>query len=197
MLHRRLWMVLAGALVTAVSPPAVRPALGQGAGGYYYETYLYGYNPGYYARRYPALPVFVVPSKVAPVSMPYVYHVPAPAAAPPRSNRAPLVEVRIFFGAVIPAPAAAPVQFDLQVPADAQVWFDGEKTTQTGALRHFVSPPLPPGRAYTYEVRVAWKEGGREVTESRRLSVRAGDHVSASFPVAAKQAAGKGASTPL
>jgi hypothetical protein len=52
MLHRRLLMILAGALVIAVSPLAVRPVRGQGAGGYYYETYRYGYNPGYYARQY-------------------------------------------------------------------------------------------------------------------------------------------------
>jgi uncharacterized protein (TIGR03000 family) len=195
MLYRRLLVVLAGALVTAVSP-AVCPALGQGAGSYYYETYQYGYNPGYYARRYPVLPVFVVPSKIAPASMPYVYYVPAPAAAPPTGKRPQPVEVRVLFGPVPPAPAAVPAEIDLQVPADAQVWFDGEKTTQTGALRQFVSPPLATDRDYTYEVRVAWKEGGREVTESRRLTVRGGSRVSASFPAApAKLAAAKGPGT--
>jgi uncharacterized protein (TIGR03000 family) len=182
--YRRLLMALAGALVTAVSPLAVHPALGQGAANFYYETYLFGYNPGYYARRYVVLPAFVMPSKMAPASMPYVYYMPAPAAGPPKSNRAPPVEVRVLFGAATPAPAAALAQIDLQVPADAQVWFDGEKTTQTGSPRQFVSPPLTPGRAYTYEVRAAWKEGGREVMESRRLSVRAGDHLTASFPAA-------------
>jgi uncharacterized protein (TIGR03000 family) len=182
-------MILAGALVMAVSPPAVRPARGQGAGGYYYETYHYGYNPGYYARRYPVPPVFIVPSKMAPVRMPYVYHVPPVAAAPPAGKRPPPVEVRVHFGEVTPAPA----EIDLQAPADAQVWFDGEKTTQTGALRQFVSPPLTPGRPHTYEVRAAWKEGGREVTESRRLSVRAGERSSVSFPDAAARLSAAGA----
>jgi hypothetical protein len=110
MLYRRLLLVLAGALITVVSPPAVRPALGQGAGGYYYETYQYGYNPGYYARRYVVQLVFVVPSKMAPVSMPYLYYVPAPAAAPPRANRAPSVEIRILFGQGTLAPAGTPAK---------------------------------------------------------------------------------------
>ena len=60
MLHRQVLTILVGALVVAVSPLAVRPAQGQGAGGYYYETSLYGYNPGYYARRYAVRPILVL-----------------------------------------------------------------------------------------------------------------------------------------
>jgi uncharacterized protein (TIGR03000 family) len=173
-------------MATAVSPLAVRPVLGQSAGGYYYETYRYGYNPGYYSRRYTVPPVFVAPSKMAPSMMPYVYYVPAVIASPPKVNRAPPIMIRNVIGAVTPAPAEVPVRFDVQVPADAQVFFDGEKTNQTGEQRQFVSPPLAPGREYTYEVRAMWKEGGREVTESRRLSFRAGDRVRASFRTAAR-----------
>ena len=60
------------------------------------------------------------------------------------------------------------------MPADAEVWFDGEKTKQTGALRQFVSPPLAPGRSYSYAVRVRWTKDGQPVEEERRISVRAG-----------------------
>jgi uncharacterized protein (TIGR03000 family) len=62
----------------------------------------------------------------------------------------------------------------LSVPADAQVWFDGEPTKQTGELRHFESPPLAPGRSYTYAVRVRWTKDGKPVEEERRIRVRAG-----------------------
>jgi uncharacterized protein (TIGR03000 family) len=57
-------------------------------------------------------------------------------------------------------PAEASARFDLTVPEGAEVWFDGAKTTQTGSLRRFVTPPLTAGRKHTYEVRVAWKTGG-------------------------------------
>jgi uncharacterized protein (TIGR03000 family) len=117
--------------------------------------------------------------------MPYMYYVPAPAASQPKGNRTLLVEVRILNGTVTPAPADVPAQIDLRVPADAQIWFDGEKTAQAGTLRHFVSPPLTSGKEYLYEVRATWKEGEREVTESRHLSIRAGSHLSAFFPIAA------------
>ena len=73
-----------------------------------------------------------------------------------------------------PAPPDNRARIWLAVPADAQVWFDGEKTKQTGGLRHFVSPPLPPGRSYTYDVRVRWAKDGKPVEEERRISVRAG-----------------------
>ena len=196
MLRPQALIILAGAVVTTLSPLAVRPARGQGTGSYYYETYLYGYNPGYYARRYAVQPLPVMPSKLAPFSLPYVYHVPAPAAAPAKGNRTQSGDVRIRFGAATPALADASARIELQVPADAQVWFGGQKTTQTGTRRYFESPPLTSGRTYTYEVRASWKEDGREVTESRRLSIRAGDRLNASFPDPAKLTVGKDANTP-
>jgi uncharacterized protein (TIGR03000 family) len=81
-------------------------------------------------------------------------------------------------GVKLPAGRAAPsdnrARIWLAVPADAQVWFDGETTKQTGELRHFVSPPLAPGRSYTYSVRVRWTKDGKPAEEERRVSVRAG-----------------------
>src|SRR5262245_11779316 len=49
----------------------------------------------------------------------------------------------------------------VRVPADAEVWFGLEKTTQTGPERTFQSPPVPPGRSYVYSVRARWVEGGK------------------------------------
>jgi uncharacterized protein (TIGR03000 family) len=73
-----------------------------------------------------------------------------------------------------PAPPDNRARIWLAVPADAEVWFDGEPTKQTGGLRQFVSPPLAPGRSYTYAVRVRWTKDGQPVEEERRISVRAG-----------------------
>jgi uncharacterized protein (TIGR03000 family) len=35
---------------------------------------------------------------------------------------------------------------ELRVPENAEVWFEGDKTSPTGTVRHFVSPSLEPGR---------------------------------------------------
>jgi uncharacterized protein (TIGR03000 family) len=80
-----------------------------------------------------------------------------------------------------PAPPA-PAQVDVRLPfAEAEVWFDGQKTTQTGDVRYFESPPLDPNGQYVYEVRAAWTADGEEVMKTRRIRVRAGDHVIVDF----------------
>jgi uncharacterized protein (TIGR03000 family) len=63
------------------------------------------------------------------------------------------------------------VAIEVRVPAGAEVWFDGTKTSQSGDVRHFVSPPLAAGHRYTYHIRARWTENGREVTRSRELAV--------------------------
>lgn len=70
----------------------------------------------------------------------------------------------------------------LHVPAHAEVWLEGQKMTQTGNPRVFVSPPLPPGQEFVYSVRVRWREQGEERVQTRTLSVRAGQRVTARFP---------------
>src|SRR4051794_33711706 len=72
------------------------------------------------------------------------------------------------------ARTAKPAIIRVRVPTQAQVLLDGEKTTQTGADRRFESPPLPPGKSFTYSVRAMWKEGGKEVVRKAEAVVRAG-----------------------
>ena len=177
------------------------PVLAQYRGYYYangywwaYDTYRHGYNPGYYARPYPVAPHGVSPGHYAGYASPtpapssgkgigksgvvYTYPWAGPAGysqpASPTASKA------------APAPTGlAPVEIEVGVPPDAEIWFDDAKTTQTGPLRRFVSPPLAPGHDYTYEVRVRWRENGNEIAQSRRITVRAGEQVSIAFPVAA------------
>jgi uncharacterized protein (TIGR03000 family) len=61
------------------------------------------------------------------------------------------------------------------VPEDAEIWFDDAPTVEKGQLREFLSPPLTPGKAYTYTVRVAWSEEGGKVAQTHAFPVRAGD----------------------
>ncbi len=77
--------------------------------------------------------------------------------------------------------AAAPENDDaahiqLIVPENAAVWVDDQKMTQTGTEREFVSPPLDPGKTYTWSVRVRWTNAeGKVVDETRPIDVRAND----------------------
>src|SRR5690348_5468587 len=75
---------------------------------------------------------------------------------------------------------------EVKLPAaDADLWFQGERTTHTGVLRQFKSPPLVPGRSYTYEIMALWGDGGRDTKEVRRVPVHAGDRLTVDFTVPA------------
>jgi uncharacterized protein (TIGR03000 family) len=65
----------------------------------------------------------------------------------------------------------------LRVPEDATVWVDGVKTKQTGEARHFYSPPLTPGKKYTYKMRVRWEKDGEPVEKTQKIAVHAGANV--------------------
>jgi uncharacterized protein (TIGR03000 family) len=85
----------------------------------------------------------------------------------------------------VPADAEGPnVTVEVNVPADAEVWFDGKKTAQTGTSRVFHSPPVRPGVNYLYLVRAKWSEGGREMEQVQTITVHAGEHARLAFPIA-------------
>jgi uncharacterized protein (TIGR03000 family) len=69
----------------------------------------------------------------------------------------------------------------VQVPPDAEVWFEGQETTQKGPVRFFESPSLAPGRQYVYHIRARWNENGHEVDQTREAPVYAGDKFSIDF----------------
>jgi uncharacterized protein (TIGR03000 family) len=86
------------------------------------------------------------------------------------------------------------VHLRVTVPADAKIWMDDTQTTSTGPVRAFDSPPLTPGKRYTYEVRARWTENGHEVTQTQSIPVTAGAEIDVRFPLssgnAKQQAAG-------
>lgn len=69
------------------------------------------------------------------------------------------------------------------VPADAELRFEGIRTDQRGAFRRFITPPLIPGREYTYDINATWTESGQPVTKTRHLPVRAGERLYVDFRV--------------
>jgi uncharacterized protein (TIGR03000 family) len=77
---------------------------------------------------------------------------------------------------------AKPVEvahFKVVVPAgDAEVWLNGQRTAQTGTDRRFQSPPITPGKDYSYEVKARWLENGQAVERTETIVVQAGKAVS-------------------
>lgn len=98
----------------------------------------------------------------------------APAAAPDYSSYyAPRPEY------VVPRDAAL---ISMQLPANAEVWFSGEKTTQDGDARSFVTPALEQGHRYAYQIKVRWKDStGKSVEREQKVAVRPGARLNLRF----------------
>jgi uncharacterized protein (TIGR03000 family) len=71
---------------------------------------------------------------------------------------------------------AAPAVIVVRLPdPEAEVLFDGVMTKQTGAVRRYVSPPLEPGKAFSYTVTAKWEPNNyTKITRSHKVTVRAG-----------------------
>jgi uncharacterized protein (TIGR03000 family) len=89
-----------------------------------------------------------------------------------------------YYGGYVPpsAPEEQVAYIHVRVsPPHAEISFQGSKTSQIGSSRLFTSPPLTQGEDFTYNIRVSWKENGREVSQDRTIPVRAGDRLSIVF----------------
>jgi uncharacterized protein (TIGR03000 family) len=69
----------------------------------------------------------------------------------------------------------------VHVPAGAKVFVEERPTRQTGPDRHFETAELLPGRAYTYAIRAEQDRGGRTVSQTKRVTVRAGERATVRF----------------
>jgi uncharacterized protein (TIGR03000 family) len=119
--------------------------------------------------------------------------IPGRAAQPP-SNPGPILYPESGPSGILPAaapppaaprtapkPADARAHITLKVPEGSEVWFEGTKTTSTGSVRTYRSPPLEPGSKYAYEVRVRWRDRGNEFTQTRQIQIAAGADVVEDF----------------
>ncbi len=88
---------------------------------------------------------------------------------------------------------------EIRLPeAQGEYWLQGIKQGGSGTVRNFRSPELTPGRTYFYTVTAAWHDGGRLVTEERRVAVQSNSSVLVDFtqPVAAGDRAAAPADVP-
>src|SRR5205807_2223250 len=67
-----------------------------------------------------------------------------------------------------------PAQLRLLVPAVAQVTIGGQATATTGADRLYETPPLAPGKTYSYQVEAWWQDGNSKIVRMAVAKVQAG-----------------------
>ena len=177
-----LALVLTGAGASRAQAPRasyISPAYSSNYGYIYPSTFNMWMYPNsasgvdrrpYFGSLEPA--AYGVPSSVATMPVSYVAYYP-----PVFTDRAPVA-----------APATGITQADdsatieVTVPAGAELWFDGQRTVQTGTQRSFLTPVLEKGNNYHYEVRASWIRDGQRVEETRSIPVTAGARVSVTFP---------------
>ena len=76
---------------------------------------------------------------------------------------------------------AKPAELILYVPTNAEVWFDDDKTTQTGPVRIYETPALRPGRDFEYKIKIRWKQGADTIERDHPVTIRAGDEITLHF----------------
>jgi len=148
------------------------PSYGYGWGSYYPG---YSYSPGT-TYSYPTTSYYYPRSTYYPSSASYPYYStnmitdnPASTSTsqsfyPPQENaNEQVAHVRV------------------EVPANAEVFFEGQKTQQGGSDRLFVTPPLQKEKTFYYEVKARWMDNGKEVERTQRVNVHAGDNAVVNF----------------
>jgi uncharacterized protein (TIGR03000 family) len=77
----------------------------------------------------------------------------------------------------------ADVLMIVRVPANATVWVNGDKSTQKGSRREFLSSGRTPGKTYTYTIRAQWEEGGKVVDRTQKVPIVGGERRVIDFSV--------------
>ena len=191
---------------------------GYGSGGWYGGGYGRGYYGGYRGGFYGSQPYYgsysgyqpyygsysgYQPSYGSYYSSPYYGDYGQSTWSSPQYYANPSYSVPYdqgtpsYSSGYTPGAAAASnttAHVTVRAPANARVWIGGWETPNTGAVREFDSPPLTPGKQYTYEVKAQWDQNGRMMNQTQQVDVSAGSRSEAVFPVAspgtASQASG-------
>jgi uncharacterized protein (TIGR03000 family) len=130
-------------------------------GGPYYRNWAYGYYPGM-TYSYATVPSYTQSNypPYAPTTgiVPSSYESTAP-------NRG---ENTVLLHLFVPTP-------------DTRLWIQDQQMQQTGTERLFYSPPLEPGKTYTYTIKATWRDGDREVNRTQEVTVKAGEEKTVRF----------------
>lgn len=146
-----------------------------------------GYNNGYYGNRYYGNGFYNNSYYTNGGYYTNGYYTPSYSSTPTYTYSAPVSGV-VTTSAYTPAPALSPSRayLSIQVPDDdAQVWINGVATTRMGLERTFESPDLEQGPLYSYTVRAKWTVNGKNMDETRKVSVQPGRQSSVDFRTSA------------
>src|SRR5262249_45141643 len=69
----------------------------------------------------------------------------------------------------------------VELPVNAKLYVDDHLMKSTASRRSFVTPELQPGQTYYYVLRAEVDLDGKTVSETKRVTVRAGQQIQASF----------------
>jgi len=127
---------------------------------YYTPSYDYSYTPGYTYSYTPEYTYSATPAGYSSNGSTQAYQ---PSNPPANST-----DNTVHFQVNVPSP-------------DAEIWVEGSPTQQRGMSREFQSPPLTPGRDYTYHIRARWMENGQMRDQTRVLKVHAGEWETVNF----------------
>ena len=95
---------------------------------------------------------------------------------------APLTAILTISCILFPSARAAdevadkkPAVVVVRLPAEAELTVSGLESKQKSAVREFDTPPLPPGKKFSYTIKAKWKDGDKDVERETKIVVRAGE----------------------
>jgi len=149
-----------------------------------YGPAVYPRGASYYEDGYG--PIFLTS-----INYPGVYGAFTQGAAAAAYNVAPVVSAGMYPPATMEgyvstvrtatSPGDISAEIDVKVPASAELYFNGVRMSQTGENRVFLTPPLVPGRDFSYTVQAVWTNNDHPVREQRNIRIRGGDRLSVDF----------------
>jgi uncharacterized protein (TIGR03000 family) len=150
-----------------------------------YGTPIYSYTSFGYGSGFGSGPVYYGPD----------FHPPyGPCCEPGLGTIVTPPQVRIDrseYDVTKAKPVSGPARLTIVLPADAKLFVDGALAKGDGASRNFHTPDLPAGQTFYYELKAEVTVGGKTVTDSKTVLVKAGEVLTERFPklVAAVDAA--------
>ena len=140
-------------------------------------------TPAAPATPAPATPATSLPSKPAAPAAPAV---PDPFTPTAPATPAPATPAPSLPGLLPPDPKTSSTIDDsgvltVWVPADANVTVNGRETPGTGGWRQFISYGLKAGFSYKYVVRAEVVRNGQPQTDTREVTLTAGERTTVAF----------------
>ncbi len=148
---------------------------------------VYGPWGGYEGMYFPSYPGPVYPAAMTSNSGQSAALVrasaPAYAASASEADARPNYYSEDYAGPKSPTNAPSKVAYiRVRVPANAELWINNDKRTQSGVVREFVTPALDPDHIYVYNVKARWREeGGIAVEKTLRVRTISGTRVTVNF----------------